>query len=71
MNTENYNSCTFPLNYIINKCKYSNNNNLLAHYLPITFRGKRDKVMTRGKMIFRPTGFGIQMTSEENYFWTL
>ena len=33
MNTDNYNSCTFPLNKITNKFKYINNNNILAHYL--------------------------------------
>ena len=37
--------------------------NYSEHYSSTYSRGKWGKVMTRGKMIFRSTGFNIQMAS--------
>ena len=41
----------------------SNSTLATPHWPKNTNRGKWDEVMTRGKVIFGPTGFNIQMTS--------
>ena len=62
----------FAINYLIKNLKlkfyimlFNAIFSCISYYPYITCRGKWGKVMTRGKVIFGPAGFNIQMTSFE------